>query len=231
MLTITLKDIRAHVDEEELLENEQNLARLLGNLDKSKNDAEPISLERILQINGLEGTLWMLPAVQGHDNALRLFACHCARYGLVLFENTHPNDKRPRKAIETAERFARGQATKDELGAAEEAALGAARDTQRNASDVASASVGTVSKDACLAVTHTCRKIALCVASAVAQAANEAVKQYDAGVAEDAAWNKGWHAAYDNFVNEFQRLCRLEGEYGEVDGQNVDEEESDSPSP
>ena len=73
--------------------------------------------------------MWALHAVKGHDGALRLFACYCARYSLDFFERKYPDDKRPRQSIETAERFARGQATSKELAAAKatlRAALAAA---------------------------------------------------------------------------------------------------------
>ena len=48
----------------------------------------------------------------------RLFAGWCARRVLPLFERQRPDDKRPRAAIETAEQYARGEATAEELDAA-----------------------------------------------------------------------------------------------------------------
>ena len=62
-----------------------------------------------------------------NERAARLFACDCAEHVLPLFEKRHPDDKRPRKAIEIARRFADGEATKEELAAAEAAAGTAAR--------------------------------------------------------------------------------------------------------
>jgi hypothetical protein len=59
------------------------------------------------------------------DRELRGFACDCAERVLPLFEKQHPDDTRPRVAIETARRYARGEATEEELAAAE-AAAGAA---------------------------------------------------------------------------------------------------------
>ena len=56
--------------------------------------------------------------MKGYDGAIRLFACYCAKYSLDIFEREYPDDKRPREAIETAERFARGLATQEELDAA-----------------------------------------------------------------------------------------------------------------
>jgi hypothetical protein len=61
-----------------------------------------------------------------NDRVLRLFACDCAERALPLFEQNHPDDKRPRLCIETARRFANGQATREELAAAWAAAGAAA---------------------------------------------------------------------------------------------------------
>lgn len=46
-----------------------------------------------------------------NDNTARLFACWCARDVLPIYEAECPDDKRPRVAIETAERYAEGNAT------------------------------------------------------------------------------------------------------------------------
>jgi len=64
-----------------------------------------------------------------NDKTARLFACYCARDGLPLFEKDYPNDNRPRVAIETAERYANGEATIEELTAA----LASARDAEWDA--------------------------------------------------------------------------------------------------
>jgi len=61
-----------------------------------------------------------------NDRTARLFACDCAERVLPLFEGEHPADTRPREAIETARRYANGEATVKELAAARVAA-GAAR--------------------------------------------------------------------------------------------------------
>ena len=57
---------------------------------------------------------------------LRLFACDCAEQVLPIFEKDYPDDKRPRKAVETARLFAEGKATQEELAAAGAAARAAA---------------------------------------------------------------------------------------------------------
>ena len=61
---------------------------------------------------------------------MRLFACDCAERVLSIFERERPGDLRPRKAIETARRYATGDATDEELAAAWYAAWDAAWDAQ-----------------------------------------------------------------------------------------------------
>ena len=58
---------------------------------------------------------------------LRLFACGCAERVLPIFERERPGDARPRAAIETARRYANGEATREETAAAGDAAWDAAR--------------------------------------------------------------------------------------------------------
>lgn len=57
----------------------------------------------------------------------RLFAADCAERVLHVFESQYPDDDRPRKAIETARRYARGVASEEELDTARTAAWSAAR--------------------------------------------------------------------------------------------------------
>jgi len=69
------------------------------------------------------------------DKTLRLFAFACAERVLPIYEVSYPDDMRPRNAIETARRYADGEATKEEL----EAAVDAARDAARAAAYAACA--------------------------------------------------------------------------------------------
>ena len=111
MIITTLADIQEHLPRDRW----QHLLRALG---APCADGRPLAVERILEINGLDDALCALQAVRGYDSAIRLFACHCARYCLDIFERRyHPDEKRPRQAIETAERHAHGQATDKELTA------------------------------------------------------------------------------------------------------------------
>jgi hypothetical protein len=73
------------------------------------------------------------------ERTARLFACDCAEHVLPVFEKQRPGDDRPRKAIETARRYANGKATKKELGAARVAAYDAVRDAGAAALDAGTA--------------------------------------------------------------------------------------------
>ena len=59
------------------------------------------------------------------DETARRFAADCAEHVLPIFECTFPGDLRPRKAIETAKRYAAGGISLKELSAAWSAALSA----------------------------------------------------------------------------------------------------------
>jgi hypothetical protein len=100
-------------------------ATLLTGLGKTHADDEPLPLVRILEINDLDDAIWALRAVDDCPQ-IRLFACACARQALPIWDAAYPNDRRPLTAIETAERFARGEVPNDELDAARAAAWDAA---------------------------------------------------------------------------------------------------------
>ena len=59
---------------------------------------------------------------------LALWAATCAEHVLPLFESAHPGDPRPRRAIEHARAWVRGEVTMMESRAAGGHAMGAARD-------------------------------------------------------------------------------------------------------
>ena len=61
------------------------------------------------------------------DKELRLFMCDVAESVLHIFEEERPQDLRPRQSIETARRYANGEATDEELADARAAAWAAAR--------------------------------------------------------------------------------------------------------
>ena len=85
--------------------------------------------------------LWLAEnrGVELDESKLRLFACDCAEQALPLYERDYPDDKRPRQAIAVARRFANGEATREELAAAWDAAKAAAWAAAWAAGDAAKA--------------------------------------------------------------------------------------------
>ena len=106
--------------------------KLLANLGKTAADDDPLSLITILDSNGIDDALWCLRAVYDHDKEIRLFAVWCARQVQHLM-----TDRRSVAALDVAERFANGDATKEELDAAGDAAGAAAGDAARAAAGYA----------------------------------------------------------------------------------------------
>ena len=91
--------------------------KLLQYLGKTTSDSEPLSLLTILESNGLEDAVWCLRATPDSDSKARLFAVFCARQ----VQHLNP-DPEVAEAIDTAEAFALGKVTKEELAAAHGAA-------------------------------------------------------------------------------------------------------------
>lgn len=132
----------------------KHLAKALGGVTKYGKHT-PITLVQILETNGLSDALWALRAVPedqkpARDRLARLLACDYAERRLPIFEAKHPDDLRPRQAIEVARRYANGDATLAAAWAAARAAAGdawaawAARDgwaawAARDAGDAADA--------------------------------------------------------------------------------------------
>ena len=163
-------------------------AKLLKSLDKTHADDEPLALEHILDSNGLADALWALRVVKGHDKALRLFACGCARLALPIFEKQYPDDDRPRKAIEAAEAYALGRIGKDGLAKAAADAADAANAAARAA------------------------YVAPGVANAAACATNAAADAADAAyAAANAAYAAARVAARAKIEKLFLGMCRGEG--------------------
>ena len=107
------------------IESYRKMAKALGGIKKYGLDTS-IPLDKVLDICGLDDALWALRIViEPADREIRLFACDCAEHVLPFFEKRYPDDKRPRQAIEVARRFANGQATQEELIAADSAAWSA----------------------------------------------------------------------------------------------------------
>jgi hypothetical protein len=148
---------------------------------------------KIMEINGFDDALWALRAVDSrYDNAIRLYNCVCAQYILHRFEYDHPGKQRPyHRFIEIAKRYARGQATEDELCGISKEAWDYYSELWKGAGDVFIAH-----RDTALAAARTAaedpRKEAWCVVTET--------KPDFYGFAE----------------KEFIHLCKLEGEYGHL---------------
>jgi hypothetical protein len=84
--------------------------KLLAYLGKTQADDEPLSIVTILDSNGLDDALWCLRAVQGRDKEIRLYAVWCARQVQHLM-----TDPRSLGALDVAEAYANGTATKEQL--------------------------------------------------------------------------------------------------------------------
>jgi len=103
-------------------------AKLLKSLNKTKADDDPVLLVQILDSNSLDDALWCLRAVTGRDKEIRLYAVWCARQVQNLM-----TDQRSLSALDIAESFANGKATREELYTARAAAGDAARDAAGDA--------------------------------------------------------------------------------------------------
>ena len=112
----TLNAIRAHSP------CQDGWSKLLRHLGKTAADDEPLSIETILDVNGLDDALWCLLAVAGQKREMQLYAVWCARRIQNLM-----GDPRSIAALNVAERYARGRATDEELRAAAAEAAEAAR--------------------------------------------------------------------------------------------------------
>ena len=84
--------------------------KLLAYLGKTEADDEEFPLLTVLESNGLDDALWCTRCLPEYDKEWRLFAVWCARKVEHLM-----TDERSRTALDVAERFANGKATKKEL--------------------------------------------------------------------------------------------------------------------
>ncbi|HWQ96262.1 MAG TPA: hypothetical protein VN368_02705, partial [Candidatus Methylomirabilis sp.] len=97
--------------------------KLLKHLGKTQADDELLPFAVILESNGLDDATWCCQCAPEYSREWRLFAVWCALQVKHLM-----TDPRSLAALEVAERFANGQATKAELAAAGDAAWDAAGD-------------------------------------------------------------------------------------------------------
>ena len=108
--------------------------KLLISLNKTQPDDEPLALTYILDSNGLNDAIWCLRALPDkHRDKIVLFTADVAERVLPIYEKQHPNDFRPRHAIQAARDFIDEKIDKKTLDAAVSgawAAWAAAADVQ-----------------------------------------------------------------------------------------------------
>ena len=124
----TLGEIKKHSPHGQGETDEHGWRRLCKYLGTSKLSTV-VTLEQILESNGLDDAIWALRAFPENEREARLFTCACA----CRVSHLNP-DVRVRRTIETAALFADGLADGQELAAAGAAARAgdAARAAERS---------------------------------------------------------------------------------------------------
>ena len=153
--------------------------KLLTYLGKTKADDEPLLITTILDSNGLDDAIWCLRTVEGYDREIRLFAVWCARQVQHLMK-----DQRSLDALDVAERYANGEATKSELTAAADTARAAAWAARDAAMDAAWAVDAAMTAERAADAAWAARDAARDAAYAAMRAASW----------DDAAWSAAWSA-------------------------------------
>ena len=172
----TLNKIRAHDP------CADGWAKLLAHLGKIKADDEPLDLLAILDSNGLDDALWCFRAVEGCDKEMRLYAVWCARQMQHLMK-----DQRSIDALDVAERFAHGAATRAAWAAARAAAWDAACDAADAAADAAAGAAAWAAADAARVAADAAADAAAGAAAWTAAGAARAAADAAAGAAARAA--------------------------------------------
>ena len=118
MITITLNQIKSHNP------CADGWAKVLKAQGGTKADYDkPFAVSSILDSNDLYDALWVLDnCLPHHESLRRLYAVWCARQVQHLM-----TDERSLTVLDVAERYAKGEATKEELDAAIADAMAAAR--------------------------------------------------------------------------------------------------------
>ena len=171
---------------------EDGWRKLLGGLDKTQADDEPLPLLSVLDINGLDDALWVLSYAMPDDRLARHFQASCAERVLHLFETERPGDTRVRDQIAMLRNDA---ATPEQRTATRAAARDAAWTTAWTAAQAAAL---TAARDtAWTAAWDTAWTTAWTAAQAAALTA-----------ARDAAWTAAWTAAWDTAWDEQEKQLR-----------------------
>ena len=168
--------------------------KLLTHLGKTEADDAPLAYSTILESNGVDDALWCLRAEPQHASIWRMYAVRCARRVQHLM-----TDERSIRALDVAERHARGAATDEELAAAGTDAWDAARTAAGAAAwDAARTAAGAAAGAAAWAAAWAAGAAAGAAAWAAAWAAGDA--------ARTAAWDAAWDAAWAQMAADFRAM-------------------------
>jgi hypothetical protein len=135
--------------------------KLRAHLGEGFDPDQPFSILTVLKSNGLDDALWCLRAVDGYDKEKRLLAVDFARQVQHLMR-----DPRSLHALDVAERFANGLATKEEL------------DATRSVYDAYDAAAAAAYADAAAAVYDAATRAARAARAAARAAAYAAAREY-----------------------------------------------------
>lgn len=102
------------------------LAGLMVTIGKTAPDDDPIEIDKIIDILGIQAALHALETVEGRDKELRLFLVWLART-----HGEHIVDARSMRAIKAAERYANGEISEDELERARREASAACQEARK----------------------------------------------------------------------------------------------------
>ncbi|MDR2697394.1 MAG: hypothetical protein LBB40_02840 [Holophagales bacterium] len=228
-LSITLKEIKRGG-----LCDRPGWKKLLNQMGMTESSPNSLPLQTILKTKGIAEALRALRVLnKKYENAVRLFVCHCARQALPTFEGQYPGDARPRKAIEAAEKYARGEIQAEVMNAACEAAEDAAHGVAHEIAHVGAAEAfrykysthsSAQKLNAAYVAAYVAKRAACAVACvAVLTAGVTAFTTYAYTVAYNTVDAISWvnadvtdRSLWDSLIPEFQRLCRLEGDYCKV---------------
>ena len=145
-------------------------------------------------VDKMAGRTRTLLAAVNIESELRLFAADCAEHVLWIYERDYPGDDRPRKAIEAARVYARGEIDAAAGAAARDAARDAAWDAAwTTAEDAAGDAAWDAAWDAARAAARTTAGAA--ARDAARDAAWDAARAAARDAARDAAWDAAWDAA------------------------------------
>jgi len=111
----------------------RKFAKFKGGVKKWGYDT-PFPLSEVLEVCGLDDTLWALQIViEPADKEIRLLACDYAKRVLPIFEKRFPEDKRPRQAIEASRKYAQGKISIEQLRVASDASWAVVWDVVQDA--------------------------------------------------------------------------------------------------